>query len=603
MADKELTDGEINAGIASDADGQDPVSLVEKIARALQDAGLEDVEKDENSFELSLAEVLGLIPEHYTRQSEAGDIDGETVVVSLNDLYGSLRRGKIEMHVKDLAYFIPLHLIYHAAFDDANPIKIPLRSVVNAVSLQALRDRTPRTFRFYDTSEFDDPFTEAEADRLEIAPVIFEDEEKAVSGQPEEEYDGAITQRVDIDDQATETSTAKLDVPVLSKLSEEFELPVRVVLEALPEGSVVEGQIADGKVKVWVEHLYECLRKGVVKITLADLAACLPTGSVVGQASGDHETTAVLPLREVVTAIGADTLKALTPSQKRKYDIDWMEDPFKEPEILPKFVKAVKRPSHTDMETEREEQGARDTQGGAVVIPYSPSMMSEDETLYHELPGNVNINLAQPEELMILPGMNRLLAENIVAYRDKKGSYKTVFDLHNVQGVTETVFRKITGVDTANRRYHRRKRMAGLLKIPAERISDLSLVVHAMSSRPGFSGCGISDWDGLMLAQFGLDETGRALPALLPVMLRGLKKKVSLITEKKLDMLSLEIGGKIYTVSAATNVVLTTSWADNTVNDTGIALIRKVRKELSWLLSIRAYAGPSMEDLTGASEK
>lgn len=50
----------------------------------------------------------------------------------------------------------------------------------------------------------------------------------------------------------------------------------------------------------------------------------------------------------------------------------------------------------------------------------------------------LNINTATEEELMTLPGVNRLVAQNIVEYRDCIGGFKKVEDLALVSGVGAT---------------------------------------------------------------------------------------------------------------------------------------------------------------------
>lgn len=49
--------------------------------------------------------------------------------------------------------------------------------------------------------------------------------------------------------------------------------------------------------------------------------------------------------------------------------------------------------------------------------------------------GKVNINTASKSDLMLVPGMTRTLADNILQYRDSNGPFNTVDDLANVQGI------------------------------------------------------------------------------------------------------------------------------------------------------------------------
>lgn len=52
-------------------------------------------------------------------------------------------------------------------------------------------------------------------------------------------------------------------------------------------------------------------------------------------------------------------------------------------------------------------------------------------------PGNskVNINTATAEELTLLPGVGKALAERIIEYRTKNGPFRRIDELGNVNGI------------------------------------------------------------------------------------------------------------------------------------------------------------------------
>ena len=55
----------------------------------------------------------------------------------------------------------------------------------------------------------------------------------------------------------------------------------------------------------------------------------------------------------------------------------------------------------------------------------------------------VNINTASKEELMTLPGVGETRALAILAYRQKNGSFTSIEDLKNVEGIKDGVFSKL----------------------------------------------------------------------------------------------------------------------------------------------------------------
>ena len=59
------------------------------------------------------------------------------------------------------------------------------------------------------------------------------------------------------------------------------------------------------------------------------------------------------------------------------------------------------------------------------------------------LTGQVNINTATVQELILLPRIGDKIAGRIVAYRMHNGPFKAVTDLKNVKGVGDKVFSQL----------------------------------------------------------------------------------------------------------------------------------------------------------------
>ena len=57
--------------------------------------------------------------------------------------------------------------------------------------------------------------------------------------------------------------------------------------------------------------------------------------------------------------------------------------------------------------------------------------------------GIVNLNTATPAELATLPGIGAKVALRIIEYREKKGPFKKIEELMNVQGIGEKSFLKL----------------------------------------------------------------------------------------------------------------------------------------------------------------
>ena len=55
----------------------------------------------------------------------------------------------------------------------------------------------------------------------------------------------------------------------------------------------------------------------------------------------------------------------------------------------------------------------------------------------------ININIADIQELTMLPGIGEQLASKIIEYRNKNGSFGNIIEIFNVDGVGPDLFMKI----------------------------------------------------------------------------------------------------------------------------------------------------------------
>ena len=60
-----------------------------------------------------------------------------------------------------------------------------------------------------------------------------------------------------------------------------------------------------------------------------------------------------------------------------------------------------------------------------------------------EADAKININTAEKEQLMTLPGIGESKADAIIAYREAQGRFQSTDELMNIQGIKEGVYNKI----------------------------------------------------------------------------------------------------------------------------------------------------------------
>ncbi|NMC60449.1 MAG: hypothetical protein GYA51_13850 [Candidatus Methanofastidiosa archaeon] len=93
--------------------------------------------------------------------------------------------------------------------------------------------------------------------------------------------------------------------------------------------------------------------------------------------------------------------------------------------------------------------------GEKIVIPSKASVqlsenggMTPENTEYSETNGKININKANLEQLMALPGIGEVKAQAIIDYRTKNGPFKSIQEIMNVTGIGEKTFEKIQDMIT-----------------------------------------------------------------------------------------------------------------------------------------------------------
>jgi len=214
------------------------------------------------------------------------------------------------------------------------------------------------------------------------------------------------------------------------------------------------------------------------------------------------------------------------------------------------------------------------------------------EMEFRELPGNVNINTATEEELMTLTGVTDRMARHIVEYLQANGPLKSVFDLVKVPRFTRSLFKQVTGMPFNPAGHHRRYRLALWLKMPVDKVTELPLLTAAISGLPDFSGCVISDKDGLLLAQSKAEAYGENWGAVAASVMTHVRESVHLLNIGGVDSISLGIKGNTVTIVSSGHTLLSVIHKGTKITAAQLRLIHRVQQEVAWLLTRRAYVGP-----------
>lgn len=426
-------------------------------------------------------------------------------------------------------------------------------------------------------------------------------------------------------------------------------LPLSTVIKFFPEEYVVKEEVEnikpDEKIMLVIPDLVEQLATGRITVSVADMAFFVPTNLLVPSAFKDHDTRVSLPLAEVVQAINAETLKNKMPSKTKQYSAVYaLKDPFAElfqqqsvttapavsdvqvsqetppvsevqppKEILPvQESKPVEEPvvEKEEVVVGKEEEKAEEAVATPVLsepvqqvpqpqpeilvspITEHPSVVKTppaEELAECEHLAGVDINSATVEQFMTLEGVGRELAERIVAYRTEHGPFKSIFDLCNVPKLSRRTFALMTGMPYSEKRYHRRNKLASLLKISFAEAGNLKLVVEKISQGRGIAGCVIADKDGFVLAESNCGTEAEKLGAMVPRIIKQIRDSIILWKSIEVDAVSISVSGQLLTLLACNVVNVCVVHKTPHISRTQLMFLIKVGKELSWLLSYRAY--------------
>jgi competence ComEA-like helix-hairpin-helix protein len=146
-----------------------------------------------------------------------------------------------------------------------------------------------------------------------------------------------------------------------------------------------------------------------------------------------------------------------------------------------------------------------------------------------------NLNTCSASDLVQnIPDCSSELAEAIVEYRDKIGSFKRLEDLLDVPGITKAAYKNLTGEEPPTGRIP--MSLNELLGFPTDQDISLKDVTDRIACWPDVTGCVLSQRTGLSLVGTvppGVDKA--AVVAFAPRMFEALNKSFSEVAGQDTD--------------------------------------------------------------------
>jgi competence protein ComEA len=143
-------------------------------------------------------------------------------------------------------------------------------------------------------------------------------------------------------------------------------------------------------------------------------------------------TTTAAPEPATVTGITADEVAAETPAEETQATAETLAEEREATAETPAEETEATAENPMEAPVEEETLVAREVAGSTASAPAEAPV---EEAPPAEGSTPVNVNTADYESLVALPGIGPALAQRIIAYREEHGPFASVEELQEVQGI------------------------------------------------------------------------------------------------------------------------------------------------------------------------
>lgn len=203
---------------------------------------------------------------------------------------------------------------------------------------------------------------------------------------------------------------------------------------------------------------------------------------------------------------------------------------------------------------------------------------------------SANVNIADADQLLTIPGMDHDLANAIVSGRLQQGPYKSVFDVYDRVDMSRETFERITGMPFSAKHKHRASKLATKLEMSPSKMCDLNALSEAIGKAKGISGCVICDKEGLIVAEHSVGQAAEALSAIAADLIAHSAKNMSMVGLNSMSSISISIAGQMFTIARTGEMYLTVVHDSNRITGSRLKLIHLAAFEIEWAFSRRIFA-------------
>ncbi len=499
---------------AASAPAEEPAPDLEEIQKQLKEIeeiigpgdydGMSGGQDDLVALEISLQEVLDLVPPSALRPGRSTPDSPSTVIVLIEDVFSQLSKGRVVTTLARLTSEVPETLLASDIEEHGDDlVALPLPLVVGAIKPEELQKRTQKEERDLGLHDIPNLFSRegepvtapppaAEAPAPE--PVAEEPIPEPVAEEPEPVVEEPVPEPV----AAEPEPVVEEPVPEPEPVAEEPEPePEPVVEEPEPEPEpVAEEPEPEPEPEPVIEE---------------------PEPEPVVE-EPEPEPVVEEPEPEPVVEEPEPVVEEEVP--------EWVaEEPVPEPEPVvetPEPVEAVPPvsiPVPVQPAAEPEPVAAELTPVEEP-LPVAPSAEPPpiEEGAYLFLHG-IDLNKASAEEMVIrLDGVGPRLAQRMVRDRESNGPFFYLADLARVPGLGQKTFQHITGMEMRSGLFRYLPIVHRILGRAPRGVPDVRGVAARFAELEGFDGCILAHGDGYLLEGQWASDKSEALGAFAPQM-------------------------------------------------------------------------------------
>jgi len=200
----------------------------------------------------------------------------------------------------------------------------------------------------------------------------------------------------------------------------------------------------------------------------------------------------------------------------------------------------------------------------------------------------IDINRADVEALVALPGVGHTLAVSIIEYRDQNGPFAGIYALAEVPGVGPRLFPRMTGLPMKPRR-NRHDILNAMLGLAPDAAPALNAIVQAACTAIGTTGGLLSNSDGIPLAFTPeLAAQSAQFGALVPQMFRRSERYLKPLTGDTVHCIALPLAEPPLLLFSGEDIYMALITAPGASVEAHLPKALEIVREIDWLMGCRA---------------